>query len=67
MKARHVIAFEQMTAAMRQRLCPTKACLFADRVRICLGLNCVETDEYRLLKVLLQEVSLSFRHLSYSS
>jgi hypothetical protein len=59
MKAHHPAAFEQMIAAMRQRLRPTKAGLFADQLRICVGLNYAETDENRLLKLLLQEVSLS--------
>jgi hypothetical protein len=59
MKAHHSTAFEQMIAAMRQRLRPTKAYLFADQLRICVGLNCVETNESSLLKLLLQEVSLS--------
>jgi hypothetical protein len=59
MKAEHTTAFEQMIATMRQRLRPTKAHLLADRLRIYVGLNCAETDENRLLKMLLQEVSLS--------
>jgi hypothetical protein len=57
MKAHHPTPFEQMIATMRQRLRPTEACLFADQLRICVGLNCAETDENRLLKLLLQEVS----------
>jgi|HubBroStandDraft_6_1064221.scaffolds.fasta_scaffold604229_1 hypothetical protein len=56
MKAEHTTTFEHMTAAMRQRLRPTKAHLFADRLRIYVGLNCAETDENRLLEMLLQEV-----------
>lgn len=52
---------------MRQRLRPKKAYLFADRLRICVGLNCAETDENRLLKMLLQEVSLSLGHLAKQS
>jgi hypothetical protein len=59
MKAHDTAAFEQMIAAMRQRLRPTEARLFADQLRICVGLNCTVTDENRLLKMLLQEVSLS--------
>jgi hypothetical protein len=59
MKAERTTAFEQMIAAMRRRLRPTKAHLFADRLRIYVGLNCAETGENRLLKMLLQEVSLS--------
>lgn len=34
MKVQHPSAFEQMIAAMRQRLRPTKAHLFADQLRI---------------------------------
>jgi len=59
MKAHHPTTFEPMIAAMRQRLRPTKAYLFADRLRIYIGLNRAETDDKRLLKILLQEVSLS--------
>lgn len=59
MKAEHRAVFEQMIAAMRQRLRPTKAQLFADWLRTYLGLNCAETDEIRLLTMLLQEVSPS--------
>jgi hypothetical protein len=58
-KAHHHTGFEQMVTAMRQRLHPTKAYLFADQLRICVGLDCAETDKSRLLKILLQEVSLS--------
>jgi hypothetical protein len=64
MKAHHLTAFEQMTGAMRQRLRPTKANLFADQLRIYVGLNCAETDENHLLKMLLQELSLSLGHLA---
>jgi hypothetical protein len=60
MKAHHLTAFEQMIGAMRQRLRPTKANLFADQLRIYVGLNCAEMDENHLLKMLLQELSLSF-------
>jgi hypothetical protein len=59
MKAEHTTAFEQMIGAMRRRLRPTKAHLLADRLRIYVGLNYPETDENRLLKMLLQEVSPS--------
>jgi hypothetical protein len=59
MKAHHLTAFEQMIGAMRQRLRPTKANLFADQLRIYVGLNCAEPNENRLLKMLLLEVSLS--------
>ena len=38
------------------RLRPTKAYLFADWLRTYVGLNCAETDEHHLLKMLLQEV-----------
>jgi hypothetical protein len=58
-KANHSTPFEQMIAAMRQRLRPTEAYLFADQLRICVGLNRAEADEYRLLKRLLQELSPS--------
>lgn len=44
---------------MRQRLHTTTAQLFADRLRTCVGLNYSKTDETRLLKMLLQEVSPS--------
>jgi hypothetical protein len=56
MKAQHTPAFEQMVLSMRQRLRPTKAYLFADWLRTYVGLNCAETDEQYLLKMLLQEV-----------
>jgi hypothetical protein len=56
MKAQHTTAFEQMVLSMRQRLRPTKAYLFADWLRTYVGLNCGETDEHYLLKMLLQEV-----------
>jgi hypothetical protein len=59
MKAHQSTTFEQMVTTMRQRLRPTEAYLFADQLRICVGLNCVETNESRLLELLLQEVSLS--------
>jgi hypothetical protein len=52
--------FEQMIVSMRQRLRPTDAYLLADRLRICIGLNYSKTDETRLLKMLLQEVSLTW-------
>ena len=45
---------------MRQRLRPTDAYLLANRLRICIGLNYSKTDETRLLKMLLQEVSLTW-------
>lgn len=59
MKAQNVTPFEQMVAAMRQRLRPTKANLFANQLRIYVGLDCLDTDENRLLKLLLEEVSPS--------
>jgi hypothetical protein len=59
MKAHHLTPFEQMIATMRQRLRPTEASLFADQLRICVGLNCAEKDEKRLLILVLQEVSQS--------
>ena len=59
MKAQNVTPFEQMVAAMRQRLRPTKASLFANQLRIYVGLDCLDTDENRLLKLLLEEVSPS--------
>jgi hypothetical protein len=59
MKAQYTTAFEQMVLSMRQRLRPTTAHLFADRLRTCVGLNCSRIDETRLLKMLLQEVSPS--------
>jgi hypothetical protein len=49
-----------MIVSMRQRLRPTDAYLLADRLRICIGLNYSKTDETRLLKMLLQEVSLTW-------
>ena len=57
MKAQHTTTVEQMTVSMRQRLRPTRAHLFADRLRTCVGLNYSKTDEIHLLKMLLQEVS----------
>ena len=45
-----------MVAAMRQRLRPTEAYLFADQLRMYVGLNCAETLEHHLLTMLLQEV-----------
>ena len=39
MKAQCTTAFEQMVLSMRQRLRPTTAYLFADRLRTCVGLN----------------------------
>jgi hypothetical protein len=64
MKAHHPTAFEQMIGAMRQRLRPTKANLFADQLRIYVGLNSAEMDENHLLKMLLQELTLSLGHLA---
>jgi hypothetical protein len=52
--------FEQMVVSMRQRLRPTDAYLLADRLRMCIGLNCSKTDEARLLTMLLEEVSLTW-------
>jgi hypothetical protein len=49
-----------MIVSMRQRLRPTDAYLLADRLRICIGLNYSKTDETRLLKMLLEEVSLTW-------
>jgi hypothetical protein len=51
--------FEQMVISIRQRLRPTDAYLLADRLRICVGLNYSKADETRLLKMLLEEVSLT--------
>ena len=59
MKAQCTTAFEQMVLSMRQRLRPTTAYLFADRLRTCVGLNYSKNHETRLLKMLLQEVSPS--------
>jgi hypothetical protein len=52
-------SFEQMVISIRQRLRPTNAYLLADRLRICVGLNYSKADETRLLKMLLEEVSLT--------
>ena len=60
MHAQFPATFEQMVASMRQRLRPTNAYLLADRLRICIGLNYPKTDETRLLKMLLEEVSLTW-------
>jgi hypothetical protein len=57
MHAQYPTTFEQMIVSMRQRLRPTDAYLLADRLRICIGLNYLKTDETRLLKMLLEEVS----------
>jgi hypothetical protein len=59
MKANYPSPFEQMVVAMQRRLRPTKAQLFADRLRNYVGLNYAKVDESRLLKVLLQELSPS--------
>jgi hypothetical protein len=59
MKAQNVTPFEQMVAVMRQRLRPTEANLVANQLRIYVGLDCLDTDENRLLKLLLEEVSSS--------
>ena len=59
METQNVPPFEQMVLSMRHRLRPTRAHLFADRLRTCIGLNYTRIDETRLLKKLLQEVSLS--------
>ena len=59
METQDVTPFEQMVLFMRQRLRPTGAHLFADRLRTCIGLNYSRIEETRLLKMLLQEVSLS--------
>ena len=60
MHAQYPTTFEQMIVSMRQRLRPTDAYLLADRLRICIGLNYSKTDETRLLKMLLEEVSLTW-------
>ena len=60
MHAQYPTTFEQMIVSMRQRLRPTDAYLLADRLRICIGLNHLKTDETRLLKMLLEEVSLTW-------
>src|SRR5580704_8954649 len=60
MHAQYPTTFEQMIVSMRQRLRPTDAYLLADRLRICIGLNYLKTDETRLLKMLLEEVSLTW-------
>ena len=67
MHAQFPATFEQMVASMRQRLRPTNAYLLADRLRICIGLNYPKTDETRLLKMLLEEVSLTWLNQSRSS
>ena len=60
MHAHYPTTFEHMVVSMRQRLRPTDAYLLADRLRMCIGLNCPKTDETRLLKMLLEEVSLTW-------
>jgi hypothetical protein len=60
MHAQYPTTFEQMIVSMRQRLRPTDAYLLADRLQICIGLNYLKTDETRLLKMLLEEVSLTW-------
>jgi hypothetical protein len=51
-------AFEQMIASMRDRLRPNSTRLFADWLRMYVGLSCRETSsESRLLRKLLQELS----------
>ena len=60
MHAQFPTTFEQMVVSMRQQLRPTDAYLLADRLRICIGLNHSKTDETRLLKMLLEEVSLTW-------
>jgi hypothetical protein len=59
MKARHATTFEEMIGSMRRRLRPTKAGQLADRLRTCLGLDYSKTEETRLLKMLLQQVSVA--------
>ena len=60
MHAQYPTTFEQTIVSMRQRLRPTNAYLLADRLRICIGLNYSKTDETRLLKMILEEVSLTW-------
>jgi hypothetical protein len=60
MHAQYPTTFEQMIVSMQQRLRPTDAYLLGDRLRVCIGLNYSKTDETRLLKMLLEEVSLTW-------
>ena len=60
--AQSTIEFEQLVAAMRERVRLNGARLLADWLRTYIGLICRESTKNRLLNERVQEVSLRRRH-----